>query len=132
MFNQGKMALVQKLAGDYDAPAIRARIDKLVQENPVLMLSFTTCPYCIKAKQILDDTTASSSSSAKTYTVLELDTDAQGKAIRAELANIVGRTSMPAIWIGGTFVGGCNDGPGVATLAKSGKLEGLLKSAGAL
>ena len=40
--NQGKKALVKSLAGDYDAVAIRARIDSLVADNPVLMLSFTT------------------------------------------------------------------------------------------
>lgn len=43
------------------------------------------------------------------YTVVELDLDEDGKAIRAEMADIVGRTSVPAIWIGGQFVGGCND-----------------------
>lgn len=41
--------------------------------------------------------------------MLELDTDEDGKAIRAEMADFVGRTSVPAIWIGGEFVGGCND-----------------------
>ena len=43
------------------------------------------------------------------YTVVELDLDEDGKAIRAEMADIIGRTSVPAIWIGGDFVGGCND-----------------------
>jgi glutaredoxin len=68
------------------------------------------------------------------YTVVELDTDPDGKAIRAEMADLVGRTSVPAIWIGGKFVGGCNDGPmgGVITLSESGELDGLLKGVGAL
>ena len=38
MFNQGKKLLVKKLAGDFDEPAVRARLDSLVAENPVLML----------------------------------------------------------------------------------------------
>ena len=42
MFNQGKKMLVKQLAGDYDEAAIQARLDSLVVENPVLMLSFTT------------------------------------------------------------------------------------------
>lgn len=42
------------------------------------------------------------------------------------------RTSMPSIWIGGSFVGGCNDGPGVAPLHRDGKLVPLLTQAGAL
>ena len=42
------------------------------------------------------------------------------------------RTSMPNIFIGGVAVGGCNDGPGIATLAREGKLDAMLRGAGAL
>jgi len=68
------------------------------------------------------------------YTVVELDLDEDGKAIRAEMADIVGRTSVPAIWIGGQFVGGCNDGPmgGLNNLNQSNKLNDMLKSVGSL
>lgn len=38
--NEGKKALVRSLAGDYDRVAVRAKLDSLVKENPVLMLSF--------------------------------------------------------------------------------------------
>jgi len=70
----------------------------------------------------------------KAYTVVELDQDEDGKAIRAELADLVGRTSVPAIWIKGKFVGGCNDGPmgGLVSLQESGRLNEMLKEAGAL
>ena len=40
--NEGKKALVKKLAGEYDAENIRGRVDTLVTENPVFMFSFTT------------------------------------------------------------------------------------------
>lgn len=40
--NEGKKALVKSLAGDYDAAAIRARMDGLVEDHSVLMLSFAT------------------------------------------------------------------------------------------
>lgn len=125
--NEGKIALVKTLAGDYDEVAVRARLNGLVNDNPVFMLSFTTCPYCIKAKEVLD------SKGAK-YTVVEADVDRDGKALRAELGELVGRTSVPAIWIGGDFVGGCNDGPmgGVVKLNDEGKLDGMLQSVGAL
>ena len=43
--------------------------------------------------------------------MVELDEVRDGKAIRAEMADLIGRTSVPAIWIGGEFIGGCNDGP---------------------
>jgi len=67
------------------------------------------------------------------YTALELDTmGTEGKAIRAELAEMTDRTSVPNIFISGNNVGGCNDGPGVMTLHKEGKLVPLLQQAGAL
>jgi glutaredoxin 3 len=100
--NEGKKNFVKSQAGNYDSVAIRSKINNLVQENPVFMFSFTTCPFCIKAKAILDEKGA-------TYKVVELDVVPDGKAIRAEMGDLLGRTSVPAIWIGGTFIGGCND-----------------------
>ena len=51
-----------------------------------------------------------------------------GFALRAELAELTGRTSVPALYIGGAFVGGCNDGGlgGVMTLDKASKLKPML------
>jgi len=68
------------------------------------------------------------------YVAVELDTDPDGKAIRAEMADFLGRTSVPAIWIGGKFVGGCNDGPmgGIVKLNESSELDSMLKEVGAL
>ena len=127
IFNEGKKKLVKKLAGDYDEEAVRARLDGLINGSPVLMLSFTTCPFCVKAKEVLD------AKGAK-YTVVELDKDEDGKAIRAEMGDIVGRTSVPAIWIDKVFVGGCNDGPmgGLVKLDETGELNGMLQAVGAM
>lgn len=41
---------------------------------------------------------------------VELDERQDGNAIRYELSQMTGRTSVPQIWIGGEFVGGCDDG----------------------
>ena len=58
----------------------------------------------------------------------------EGKAIRAEMGSLLGRTSVPAIWMNKEFIGGCNDGPlgGINGLNNSNKLDALLKSAGAM
>ena len=125
--NEGKKALVRALAGDYDKEATRAKLDGLIADNAVFMMSFVKWPFCIKAKQILDATKAE-------YTVVEVDLVDDGKALRAEMAGLVGRTSVPAIWIGGDFIGGCNDGPkgGIAKLDESGDLQTMLQEVGAL
>jgi len=51
----------------------------------------------------------------------------EGYALRYELAKMTGRTSVPAVFVGGEFVGGCNDGGlgGVMTLESQGKLKGM-------
>ena len=68
------------------------------------------------------------------YSVVELNEVSDGYALRAELAQKTGRTSVPALYVGGQFVGGCNDGGmgGVMTLDKAGKLKTLLQDAGAI
>jgi glutaredoxin-related protein len=50
------------------------------------------------------------------------------------MGEILGRTSVPAIWINGQFIGGCNDGPmgGIVSLNDSGKLDAMLSAAGAI
>lgn len=127
VLKDGKVGLVKSLAGEYDAVAVRGKMDSLVKKNPVLMFSFTTCPFCKEAKAVLD------SKGAK-YTVVELDEEDDGKAIRAEMGDMLGRTSVPAIWIKGTYIGGCNDGPlgGVNTLNSNNELDRMLKSARAI
>ena len=66
--------------------------------------------------------------------MVELDQDPDGKAIRAEMGDMLGRTSVPAIWIGGDFIGGCNDCRmgRIMSLNDSGKLDGMLKGVGAV
>ena len=51
----------------------------------------------------------------------------EGYALRYELSKMTGRTSVPAVFVGGEFVGGCNDGGlgGVMTLESQGKLKGI-------
>lgn len=48
------------------------------------------------------------------------------------MGDTLGRTSVPAIWIKGEFIGGFNDGPskynGLNTLNEKGELDNMLKS----
>ncbi|DBB16626.1 hypothetical protein WJX82_010972 [Trebouxia sp. C0006] len=123
--NNLKKGIAKVQAGDYDEAAIRAKVDNYLNDNPVVVFSWTGCPFCKNAKALLD-------SKGANYTAVELNTMDDGNAIRAQLAQMTNRTSMPNIFIKGKSFGGCNDGPGVATLDKQGKLIPLLKQAGAL
>mmetsp|Transcript_17733 Transcript_17733/g.22372 ORF Transcript_17733/g.22372 Transcript_17733/m.22372 type:complete len:364 (-) Transcript_17733:246-1337(-) len=122
-----KQAIADAVAGDYDKEAINAQLDKAIQGNAAVMFSWQTCPFCKKAKQLLIEDIGA------TVTVIELDEDKKvGNALRAELGKRTGRTSVPSIWIGGEYVGGCNDGPGIIPLEEEGKLRPMLEASGAL
>lgn len=112
------------VAGSFDQDAVNATIDSFIADNPVAMFSFTTCPFCRRAKDYLDQREIA-------FSVIELD-ELEGNAgneIRALLGRRTKRTSVPCIFIGGTCIGGCNDGPGLLTLAANGELDKLLQAA---
>lgn len=52
-FAQLKQLLANVAAGSYDSAAVQSEIDGYINDNPCVLFSFTTCPYCIKAKSIL-------------------------------------------------------------------------------
>ena len=130
VFASLKQWIAESIAGKYNKEAINARIDATLDATPVVMFSFTTCPFCLKAKALLRDDLKVDPSQ---ITIIECDEDPDGNSIRAELGRRTGRTSMPSIWIKGSgYIGGCNDGPGVVPLYKEGKLVPMLVSAGAV
>jgi glutaredoxin 3 len=114
-------------AGSYDEAEVKGALERQIQNRPCVMYSFSTCPFCKQTKECLDRLGAM-------YTCVELDQVEGGMATRAELANKVGRTSMPAVFAGGEYIGGCNDGGmgGVLTLNKAGSLKPLLQKAGSV
>ena len=120
-FKQGVADLVAGSA--YDKAATQLIIDEHVASNKVAMFSFTTCPFCRRAKDYLNENGIG-------YSVIELDERADGNALRAELGRRTRRTSVPSIFINGEYVGGCNDGPGLLPLANSGQLSALLAAGG--
>lgn len=120
---QAKQFIADTLAGDYDPKAVSTLIQSRIAANKVMMFSFSTCPFCLRAKQILQE------DYGEAVEVYECDLEADGYAVRAELGRLTGRTSMPSTWLGpDVLLGGCNDGGlgGVATLDRQGNLAPLL------
>jgi glutaredoxin 3 len=66
----------------------------------VKMYATATCPYCIRAKQVL---------AARGVTDLELIRVDANPQERARMMEITGRRTVPQIFIGSTHVGGCDD-----------------------
>lgn len=74
-----------------------------------------TCPYCVKAKNLLDHKSVS-------YTEIKVDEDP--KELEMMLLRAEGRRTVPQIFINDLGIGGCDD---LYELEKAGKLDALLK-----
>jgi len=120
-----KQWLAERVAGDFDVEAVDMQLRESIEGSGVVLFSFTSCPFCKRAKELLSDKGA-------VFTVVELDEIATGAALRARLGARTGRTSVPSVWIAGEYVGGMNDGPGLGPLDTNGKLEPMLRAAGAM
>ena len=82
--------------------------------NPVKIYLTATCPYCIRAKQVLVDNGVTQ--------MEEIRVDLE-PAIKAHMMDITGRRTVPQIFIGDTHVGGCDD---LLALETAGGLSNLL------
>jgi glutaredoxin len=72
-------------------------IQKHISQATIVLYSFEDCPWCLAAKQLLEEHHGDT-----TLLVVELKSLNQlGKAMRAEPALWTGRTSMPSIIING-------------------------------
>ena len=73
-----------------------------------------TCPYCIRAKRMLD---------MKKVEYREIAVDRGGEPKEEMVQRAKGRTTVPQIFVNGTHIGGCDD---LMALDYDGKLDTLL------
>jgi len=71
------------------------------------------CPYCIRAKMLLNQ---------KGVSIDEKAVDFK-PALRQEMIEKSQKTSVPQIWIGATHIGGCDE---LFMLERQGKLDKML------
>jgi glutaredoxin 3 len=84
--------------------------------QPVIrMYATATCPYCIRAEQLLLD------KGVAAFEKIRVDLE---PARREEMMKLSGRRTVPQIFIGDYHVGGCDD---LHALERAGKLDPLLR-----
>ncbi|KAI8997433.1 thioredoxin-like protein [Pilobolus umbonatus] len=97
-----------------------SRIEEIVEEtiktNRVVVYSKTYCPYCTKAKKVLQDMGIE-------FIAIELDQEDDGAAIQQYLLKKTGQRTVPNIFINQQHIGGCDD---LLATQKSGKLQTIL------
>lgn len=126
-----KQSTAVAIAGEYDVEEVQSKINDYIDSAPCVMFTWEASPSCKKAIKYLDIAGAS-------YKIVRLDNPwTEGNPIRAELGKMVGRSSVPAIFIGGKYVGGFDGGvgeesPGILEMAFKGNLREKLKEVGAL
>lgn len=80
----------------------------------ITMYSTAVCPYCVRAEQLLKHKGVSE------ITKIRVDLDMEK---RIEMMQRTGRRTVPQIYIGDHYVGGCDD---LYALDHAGKLDALL------
>lgn len=126
-----KQSTAIAIAGEYDADAVKAKIQEDIDSAPCVMFTWEASPACKKAIKYLDIAGAS-------YKIVRVDDPwSEGNPVRAELGKMVGRSSVPCIFMGGKYVGGfdggvAEDSPGLMDMAFKGTLQEKLKEVGAL
>ena len=84
--------------------------------KPVRMFTTQTCPFCIRAKALLRQR------GVEQINEIRIDVEPHR---RAEMIAETGRRTVPQIFIGETWVGGCDD---LMALDRQGDLVALLAS----
>ena len=82
----------------------------------VEIYTWRTCPFCIRAKDLLDRKGVS-------YTEHSVDGDEPGRDAMADRGD--GRRSVPQVFIDDRHIGGCDD---LYALDASGELEAMLEA----
>ena len=118
-----KMGIMGKLAGEYNEAEVKGKLDGWIDESSdgVVMLSFESCPYCVKAREILNDLNVE-------FKDIKINDLPDNNAIRCELGKAYDQTSVPAIFLNKEFLGGCNNGGkgGLVPLIESGEFAKMI------
>ena len=80
----------------------------------VIIYSTLICPYCIKAKQLLE---------SKSVDYQEVRIDKHPELVSEVIEKSSGQKTVPQIFIGDYHVGGCDD---LYALDKDGRLDSLI------
>jgi len=99
-------------------------IKAAIESGIVVVISKGYCPFCRRAKAILEGYGIDASK----IKIFEIENEPEMQAIQNHMGKITGGSTVPRIFIGGKFVGGCDE---VTKLHSSGKLREMLSAVGA-
>ncbi|CAH8271731.1 unnamed protein product [Arabidopsis lyrata] len=95
-------------------------VKKTISSHKIVIFSKSYCPYCRKAKSVFRELD-------QVPYVVELDEREDGWSIQTALGEIVGRRTVPQVFIDGKHIGGSDD---TVDAYESGELAKLLGVSG--
>ena len=137
IFHKEAELQAELLGGDDARAEAVKRLDEEAASAPVVVYTYALSPFSTECLAFLD------AIPGLQYKKIELGLewfllDGVGSSVRAELLARHGLSSLPHVFVGGKSVGGLysgsgeGDSVGLVELKRQGRLEGLLKAAGAL
>lgn len=91
-------------------------IKKTISSNKIAIFSKSYCPYCRKAKAVFKEL-------KQVPYVVELDERVDGRDIQDALNELIGRRTVPQVFVNGKYIGGSDD---TVAAYESGELAKLL------
>ncbi|KAM5553601.1 glutaredoxin-C4 [Rosa sericea] len=91
-------------------------IKKTISSNKIAIFSKSYCPYCRRAKAVFKEL-------KQVPYVVELDERADGPDIQDALSELIGRRTVPQVFVNGKYIGGSDD---TVAAYESGELAKLL------
>ncbi|CAK9329890.1 unnamed protein product [Citrullus colocynthis] len=108
---------VASLCGASSSPESRF-IKNTIASHQIVIFSKSYCPYCRRAKAVFKEL-------HKVPHVVELDQRDDGSAIQDALSALIGRRTVPQVFIDGKHLGGSDDTVEAYESGKLGKLLGI-------
>ncbi|HWI25107.1 MAG TPA: glutaredoxin domain-containing protein [Lysobacter sp.] len=120
-------APTEQVAATAASPEIESFVDGLLadREQPLVLFALAWCEFCWSLRKLF-------AALGIPYRSVDLDApeyqnEDRGGRIRAVLAERTGQCTIPQVFVGGEWIGGCMD---TLELAKDGRLQAMLKSQG--
>ncbi|KAL3377949.1 hypothetical protein AABB24_004059 [Solanum stoloniferum] len=113
----GVMAIVKGPTEALASSSPSAFVQNVIYSNKIAIFSKSYCPYCKRAKGIFNEL-------QEQPFVVELDLRDDGARIQDVLLDLVGRSTVPQVFVNGKHIGGSDD---LRNAVESGRLQSLLK-----
>ncbi|XP_014519931.1 glutaredoxin-C3 [Vigna radiata var. radiata] len=98
--------------------SVSAFVQNAIYSNRITVFSKSYCPYCLRAKRILAEL------NEKPF-VVELDLRDDGYEIQSVILDLIGRRTVPQVFVNGKHIGGSDD---LSAAVQSGELQKLLSA----